>query len=152
VTRSSRHRSTRHTHVSSHGQLVTGEHITKAPVPVVSICTPSGDIQKLLNTDGVITAICVILMYTAYYRSRRQITLVRKARSTRHTPWNTTVNLSHDFTMWWVDHVTSWLVPFNTWAVVATAWSRTTTVLTPLQRRPVTINSLVGPVLDEGLC
>jgi len=34
--------------------------------------------------DGVITAICVTLMYTADYRSRRQLILLRKARSTRH--------------------------------------------------------------------
>jgi len=40
--------------------------------------------ETVLNTDGVFTAICVTLMYTADYRSRRQITLVRKARSTRH--------------------------------------------------------------------
>ena len=40
--------------------------------------------ETVLNTDGVITAICVTLMYTANYRSRRQITLLRKARSTRH--------------------------------------------------------------------
>jgi len=73
-------RSTRHTHVSSHSQLVTSEHITKPPVPVVIICTSSG--ETVLNTDGVITAICVTLMYTADYRSRRQITLLRKARST----------------------------------------------------------------------
>ena len=81
VTRSTRHRSTRHIHVWSHSQLVTSEHITKPPVPVAVICTPSGTV---LNTDGVITAICVTLMYTADYRSRRQITLLRKARSTRH--------------------------------------------------------------------
>ena len=53
--------------------------------------------ETVLNTDGVITAICVTLMislivqgqkvqkmYTADSRSRRQITLLRKARSTRH--------------------------------------------------------------------
>ena len=49
VTRSTRHRSTRHRHVSSHSQLVTSEHITKPPVPVV-ICTPSGDIQIQCST------------------------------------------------------------------------------------------------------
>jgi len=38
----------------------------------------------VLNTDGVITAICVTLMYTADYRSLRQITLLRKVRSTCH--------------------------------------------------------------------
>jgi len=38
----------------------------------------------VLNTDGVITAICVTLMYTADYRSQRQITLLRKAWSTHH--------------------------------------------------------------------
>jgi len=36
--------------------------------------------ETVLNMDGIITAICVTLMYTA----RRQITLLRKARSTRH--------------------------------------------------------------------
>ena len=36
------------------------------------------------NTDGVITAIYVTLMYTADYRSRRQITVLRKARTTGH--------------------------------------------------------------------
>jgi len=40
--------------------------------------------ETVLNTDGVITAISVTLMYTADSRSRRQITLTRKARSTRH--------------------------------------------------------------------
>ena len=52
VTRLSRHRSTRHRHVSSHSQLVTSEHITKPPVPVVIIYTPSasGDIQKQCST------------------------------------------------------------------------------------------------------
>jgi len=40
--------------------------------------------ETVLNTDGVITAICVTLMYTADYRSRRQITLLRNARSTHH--------------------------------------------------------------------
>jgi len=65
--------------------------------------------ERVLNMDGVITAICVTLMYTADSRSRRQITLLRKVRSTRHNAaWNTTVNSSHDFRMWRVDHVTSW--------------------------------------------
>ena len=53
--------------------------------------------ETVLDTDGVITAICVTLMiglfvqgqkvqkmYTADSRSRRQITLLRKAQSTRH--------------------------------------------------------------------
>jgi len=40
--------------------------------------------ETVLNTDGVITAICVTLMYTADYRSQRQITLLRKAWSTHH--------------------------------------------------------------------
>ena len=52
------YQSTRHTvnssqtHVSSHSQLVTSEHITKPPVPVVIIYTPSasGDIQKQCST------------------------------------------------------------------------------------------------------
>ena len=50
VTRSTRHRSTRHTRVSSHSQLVTSEHAAKLPVPVVIICTTSGDIQKQCST------------------------------------------------------------------------------------------------------
>ena len=37
VTRSTRHRSTRHTHVSSHSQLVTRQHITKPAVRVIII-------------------------------------------------------------------------------------------------------------------
>jgi len=41
--------------------------------------------ETVLNTDGVITAICVTLMCTAAYRSQQQITLLRKARSTRHS-------------------------------------------------------------------
>ena len=41
VTRSTRHRSSRHRHISSHSQLVTSEHITKPPVSVVIIYTPS---------------------------------------------------------------------------------------------------------------
>jgi len=68
----------------------------------------------VFNTDGVITAICVILMYTADYRSWPQITLLQKAWSTATAPWNTTVNSSHDFTVWRVDRVTSWLVPAPT--------------------------------------
>ena len=45
-------RSSRHTVISSHGQLVTSEHITKPPVPVVIIYMPSasGDIQKQCST------------------------------------------------------------------------------------------------------
>jgi len=43
-------RSTHHIHVPSHSQLVTSEHITKPPVPVVIICTPSGDVQKQCST------------------------------------------------------------------------------------------------------
>jgi len=50
-------------------------------------------------------------MYTADYRSRRQITLLRKARSTRHNAVKHDVNSSHDFTVWRVDRVMSWLVP-----------------------------------------
>jgi len=74
-----------HTHVSSHSQLVTSEHITKPPVPVVIISARrQRHPETVLNTNGVITAICVTLMYTADYRSRRQITHLRKARSTRH--------------------------------------------------------------------
>jgi len=33
-----------------HSELVTSEHITKPPVPVVIICMPSGDIQKQCST------------------------------------------------------------------------------------------------------
>ena len=40
--------------------------------------------ETVLNTNGVITTISVTLMYTTNSRSRRQITLLRKARSTRH--------------------------------------------------------------------
>jgi len=108
VTRSTRHRSTRHRHVSSHSQLVTSEHITKPLVPYIPVYNYLHAVslrrhpETVLNTDGVITAICVTIMislfvqgqkvqkmYTADSRSRRQITgrqitLLRKARSTRH--------------------------------------------------------------------
>jgi len=50
----------------------------------------------VLDMDGVITAICVTLMYTADYRSRRQITLMRKARSTGHTILGDELTGSHD--------------------------------------------------------
>ena len=40
--------------------------------------------ETVLNTDGVITTISVTLMYATNSRSRRQITLLRKAWSTRH--------------------------------------------------------------------
>jgi len=97
VTRPSRHRSTHHTHVSSHSQLVTSKHITNPPVPVVIICTPSRDIQKQCSTRTA--HICVTLMYTA----RRQITLLRKARSTRHNA----VKHNGQLVTWFYD-VTSW--------------------------------------------
>jgi len=60
--------------------------------------------ETVLNTDGVITTICVTLMYTADSGSRRQITLLRKARSTRHNA------VKHDgqLVTWFYD-VTSWL-------------------------------------------
>ena len=77
VTRSTRHRSTRHIHISSHSQLVTSEHITKPPVPVVIILSARRqETSRNIAQHGVITAICVTLMYTADYRSRQQITLM----------------------------------------------------------------------------
>ena len=63
----------------------------------------------MLNTDGVITAICVTLMYTADSRSRQQITLLRKARSTRHNAVkhdSQLVTRFYDVTSWPCDELT----------------------------------------------
>ena len=65
--------------------------------------------ETVLNRDGVITAICVTLMYTADYRSRRQITLLRKARSTRHNAVKhdgQLVTRFYDATSWPCDELT----------------------------------------------
>jgi len=50
VTWSTRHRSTRHTSVSSHSQLVTSEHITKPPVVIYLSARRSGGTQKQYST------------------------------------------------------------------------------------------------------
>ena len=93
-----------HTHVSSYSQLVTSKHITKTTSTRRDyLHAVRRHPETVLNTDGVITAICVTLMYTADYRSRQQITLLRKARSTRHNA------VKHDgqLVTWFYD-VTSW--------------------------------------------
>jgi len=86
---------------SSHGHLVTGQLVTHTRLITQStrhkqahnkttstsrnyLNAVRRHPETVLNTDGVITAICVTLMYNADYRSRRQITLLQKARSTRH--------------------------------------------------------------------
>ena len=75
--------------------------------------------ETVLNTDCVITAICVTLMYTADYRSRRQITLLQKARSTRHNA------VKHDGQLVTRFYgVTSWLVPI--WDFHSFPWSAAT--------------------------
>jgi len=93
--------SSRHTVMSSHGQLVTGQLVTHTRFITQStrhkrahkkttstshnyLHAVRRHPETVLNTDGVITAICVTLMYAADYRSRRQIILLQKARSTRH--------------------------------------------------------------------
>ena len=69
--------------------------------------------ETVLNTHGVITAICVTLMYTADSRSLRQITLLLKARSTRHDAVKhdgQLVTRFYDVTSWPCDELTgSWL-------------------------------------------
>jgi len=97
-------RSTHHRHVLSHSQLPRA-HDKTTSTSRNYLHAVRRHPETVLNTEGVITAICVTLMTTADSRSRRQITLLRKARSTRHNAvfWNTTVNSSHDFTMWRVD-------------------------------------------------
>jgi len=82
--------------------------------------------ETVLNTDGVITANCVTLMISLFVQGQKvqkcilqipdhsdRLHFYEKHGQLRlvTTPWNTTVNSSHDFTMWRVDHVTSWLVP-----------------------------------------
>ena len=78
--------------------------------------------ETVLNMDGVITAICVTLMislfvqgqkaqkmYTADSRSWRQITLLRKARSTRHNAMKHDGQLVarfYDVTSWPCDELT----------------------------------------------
>jgi len=52
-------------------------------------------------------------MYTANYRSRRQTTLLWKARSTRHNAVKHDGHSSRDFAMWRADRVTRWLVPWG---------------------------------------
>jgi len=80
--------------------------------------------ETVLNTDGIITAICVTLMISLFVQGQKvqkcilqipdhgdRLHFYEKHGQLVTTPWNTTVNSSHDFTMWPVDRVTSWLVP-----------------------------------------
>ena len=90
--------SSRHRVMSSHGQLVTSQLVTHTRLITqstrhkrahnkttsISLHAVRRHPETVLNTDGVITTISVTLMHTADYRSRRQIILLRKARSTRH--------------------------------------------------------------------
>ena len=93
--------SSRHTVMSSHGQLVTSQLVTHTRLITQSTrhkrahnktistsrnCLPAirRHPETVLNTDGIITAICVT--YTADYRSRRQITLLRKHGQLVTTP------------------------------------------------------------------
>ena len=71
ITQSTRHKRAHNKTTSTSRNYLHAVSLTRHP-------------ETVLNTDGVITAICVTLMYTADSRSRRQITLLRKARSTRH--------------------------------------------------------------------
>jgi len=75
VTRSSRHQSTRHmrlvTQSTRHKRAHNKTTITSRNYLQAVRRYP----ETVLNTDGVITTICVTLMYTAAYRSQRQITL-----------------------------------------------------------------------------
>jgi len=106
VTRSTRHRSTRHTRVIRQSTRHKRAHnkTTSTSLHVVKRHP-----ETVLNTDGVITAICVTLMYTVYYRSWRQITLLRKARSTRHNAVKRDgqlVTRFYDVTSWPCDELT----------------------------------------------
>jgi len=124
VTRSTRHRSTRHTQVSSHSPLVTRQHI-KPPVPVVIIlCACLQETSR--NTEGVIIAICVTLMYTA--DSQRQITLLQKAWSTRHNAVKHDGQLVTRFygvKSWPCDELTGSRPPYGGRAIIMVAlWNR----------------------------
>jgi len=76
---------------SSHSQLVTGEHITKPPVPV---CTPSGDIQKQCSTRRNHRYLCYFNVYcrlqitaTDYTSTKSTVNSLQRSemrRSTRH--------------------------------------------------------------------
>ena len=85
VTWSSYHRSTRHTRVSSQSTRYKWAHNKTTSTSRNYLQAVRRHPETVLNMDGVITAICVTLLDTAAYRSRQQITLLRKARSTRHS-------------------------------------------------------------------
>jgi len=97
------YQSTRHTVISSHGHVVTrstSHRSTRHMCLITQSTRHKRAHNKTTSTsrnylhvvrrhpetvlNGVITAICVTLMYTADFISQRQITLLRKPRSTRH--------------------------------------------------------------------
>jgi len=106
VTRSSRHR-----HVASHSQLVTSEHnkTTSTSRNYLHPVSLRRHPETVLNTHGIIAAICVTLMYTADSISLRQITLLLKAWSTRHDAVKhdgQLVTRFYDVTSWPCDKLT----------------------------------------------
>ena len=90
VTWSTRHRSTRHTRISSQSQLATSEHITKPPVYsrnyLHAIRRNPATVLNSKHRWHNYHYMCYFNVYcsTAQYRSRRQITVLWKALSTRH--------------------------------------------------------------------
>ena len=107
-------RSTRHTRVITQSTRHKRAHNKTTSTSLHAIRRHP---ETVLNMDGIITAICVTLMYTADYRSRRQITLPEKHGQLVTMPWNLTANSSPYFT------VTSWLVPVTTcWANIWLDW------------------------------
>ena len=82
--------------------------------------------ETVLNTDGIITAICVTLMYTA--DSRRQITLLRKARSTCHNAVKHNGQLVKRFygvRSWLCDELTASRPPYGGRTIIMVAlWNR----------------------------
>jgi len=100
-------RSTRHTRVSSHSQLVTSEHITKPPVVIFLSERWSGSTQKQCSTRTVY--LTASMQYRSHWRRRSSWmgrTLGQKGQSTRHN----TIRHDGQLVTRWCDELTVWRV------------------------------------------
>ena len=99
------YQSTRHTHVSSHSQLVTSEHITKPPVPV---CTPSGNIAR--NSAHGWRNYHYLCYFNVYWRLQ--------IRATDYTFTKSAINSSQcRETRWSTRHMILWCDELTVWRV-----------------------------------
>jgi len=110
VTQSTRHRSTRtHTRVITQSTRHKRAQNKTTSTSRNYLHAVRRHPETVLNTDGVITGICVTLIYTADYRSRRHIILLRIARTTRHNAVKhdgQLVTRFYDVTSWPCDELT----------------------------------------------